>query len=864
MTDWYNLSWPDVVNLLQSNANTGLKDIEVLKNRGVYGKNEINGAQKSKRIRESLKQCLKPWVISLTVSLIIFLCICRFTEAAFAAVIILINISIIMVDKFKEHKQLKELRKFNLGTCNVIRNGKLVTVPNTDVVLGDIVVYGKGSVIPADLRVMDCEDLKVKEAFITGDNNVVDKYSAKLLENDLNLSEMRNILFKSAVVQKGNGEGVVVAVGMNTEIGKNMQTLLDIEEDDNIFYKGIQEVADSAALLGIICSILIFTVKFITKASMYSTLYYIAELLLLIVPFEIPIILYMLWFILKRHMKKEEITLNGLSVVQDISKINAICTDKEGVLTEEVMILKKIYDTDQLLNVYDDFYMNDNIRRIMEIGILCNDSSNNDEKSNKRDLTEKAIITFASQKNIDTDELQMKQRRIFETPYDKEKRIKTTVNKAQRKYRAYVKGAVDVIIEECTHIMKNGVEKEITAEDIADIKEKDIDMSNECLYVIGLAYRNFTYQPSVSERIESNLVFAGLMGFSSPLKENVNEAIEKCRALAVKPVIITEDGKLTAMALGKSIGVVNFGDVIMSGIEVENTSETELKRNIEKNSIFSRINYSQKLKLVNFYKNGQYNVALTGSKLKDLPSLKAASLSVAFGKKCSDMVKNLSDLYIENISFAKLVNLTEESRNIMNSFKEIIKYLCTCSLSEFILYLMISFFSGRIPLTVLQIAWLNIFNTCVSAAVIFKSRKSLNTWKYEKNIISRKLWNDYIAEMLFCSISLAVITFAAYNFCNRFNEKYTSGVIFTIVCFGQLIILLSKALIKELKLNVYALILFLCNIAVMSTGLSGYVMTYQKINLFGIETLIIAVFTEILILQIKKLFNIFGNRENLE
>lgn len=865
MTDWYNLSWSDVVNLLQSNSNMGLKDIEVLKNRELYGSNVITGVEKSKRIRDNVKQFIKPWSISIIGAFVLFLCIHRFWEALFAAITVIANIVIIIIAKHKEQKKMQELGSFNLGSCNVIRNGKMTSIPNTEVVLGDIVLYSKGSIIPADLRIMDCENLKVKETFITGDNNVIDKYSAKLLENELNLSEMRNILFKSTVVQKGSGEGIAVGVGMNTEIGKSMQSLLEIEEEENVFYKGIQEIADTLSLIGIVSTIIMFTAKFITKVPINNIIEYAAMMLLVIVPFEIPVILYMLWMILNRHLKKEEIFLNSLSVIRDISNINAICTDKECVLTEEFMVLKKIYDTDQIVTTYDNnFYWNDNLRRIMEIGILCNDSNPNDESNSKSDMAEKAIIAFAVHKKMDTDEIQIKQRRIFETPYDKEKRIKTTINKVERKYRAYVKGAVDALIEECTHIMKNGVEKEITPEDIMEIKENDIIMSNECLNVIGLAYRNFTYQPSISEKIESNLVFAGLMGFNNPIKQNVKDAIEKSRVLAVKPVIITEDSKLTAIAVGKSIGAVNLGDVVLSGIEVENAKTDELERNIEKNSIFSRINSSQKLKLINLYKNKGYNVALTGSKHTDLPSLKVAGISVAFGRKCSDMVKKLSDVYISSINLLKLIDLTEESRNVMNSLSEIIKFFCVCSLSEFFLCILISIFSGKIPLTVMQVLWLNIINMSISAAVIFKSRESLKTSEYKQNTIDKKLWKNSIGDILFCSISLAIIILIAYNFSNKFNGKYTSGIIFTLLCFGQIIILNTKALIPELKLNIYALILVLCNIIVIGTGLSGYLITLKQVNLFGIETILVAIFIQILILQIKKLFNIFGNNDNIE
>lgn len=865
MTDWYNLSWPDIVNLMQSNANKGLSENDVLKNRKVYGENIITGVENKKVIKNILMKVKEPWFIDFFSALCLFAYLHLIGRALLILIIMFSIILIVGIGKYNEHKRVAELGKFNTGKSTVLRNGNLISIKNTEVVLGDIVIYKKGSVIPADLRIMDCEDLKIKETFVTGDNNTIEKYSAKLLENELNLSEMRNILFKSSVVQSGSGEGIVVAVGMNTEIGKIMQKLLDIEKEENAFYKGIYEVVNVIASIGIVGSIAIFILKTLAKAPVYTRLTYVANLLLLTVPFGIPIILSFIWLILKRHMAKNDISVSGLSVIQDISRINAICIDKEGVLTEEVMVLKNIYDNSEIINTYDVFQLNDNLRRILEIGILCNDADSiYNNKTNKADLVERAIISFANSKNMEPDEIQIKHKRMFEIPYDKERRIKTTLNKVDRKYRANVKGAVDVLLEECTHILKNGIEKEITEEDILSVKENDIEMSNNSLYVIGIAYRNFTYKPSNNENIESNLVFVGLMAFSNPLKEGVIEAVNKTKLLAVKPVIITEDSKLTAIAFGKSIGVINIGDVVLSGIEIDNTDAEELARNIEKSSVYSRIISSQKLKLVNLYKDKDYYIALTGSKLIDLPSLRVASLSIAFGEHCSNMVKKLSDVYIKQINLLKLVNLTEESRNVMNSFKEIIKYLCMCSLSELILYGLIAYNSEELPLTTFHVIWLNILNAGISSIAIFSSRKYLRNYIHEKNLIDKRVWKKYGMEILFCASVVGLITYIAYKFSNNFNPAFTQNITFSILCFGQIIILYSKTLVPKIKLNIHWLIFVILNVFIMIYNYSDKSSNLKLINLFGIELLFVCIFVEVLILQIKKLFRILDSDETVE
>ncbi len=858
MTDWYNLAWNDVVNLMQSNATHGLIEEEVKLNREKYGSNKIINMQKKKIVKSILKQAVQPWTASLLVCIVLYSILHMYFPVAVLVLLLLISIAMLFMEKYKDKKDLKALVKFNSGECTVIRNGKLTTISNEEVVVGDIVVYTKGSVIPADIRIMDCENLSVIETAVTRDNNIIDKYSARLLEYDLSLSEMRNILFKSSVVHHGEGEGIVVAVGMNTEIGKLMETFLEIEQQENLFYKGIGSVVNTVSLFGIFASIIIFVTE-ITKKSNISQLWLsVATLLITSIPFSISIIIYVISAFIKINFKRQGIFVKGISKIEVASNMDVLISEKENIFTKGIVKVSSIYDSSMIQRIGYEFQRNDNNKRIIEIALLCNDSEIGNINGSE-DQIEIALLNFGKQNGINKIELERNQKRILKMPYDKEKRIKTTVNKIDKNYRAYVKGAVDVLIEECTHIMKNGIEKELTEEEIEEIKLADIDMSNESLYVIGLAYRNFTYKPSVNENIESNLIFAGLIGLENPIMEDTDLYIKKSRLMGLKPVIYTEDSKLTAMAVGKNMGILNIGETVISGIEMDYTEDVEIERNIQKVSIFSRILSTHKTKIVKAYKDIDYKVALTGNKLMDLPPLKIADLSIAYGENCSNVVKKLSDMYVKKIDFKLIIDFVYDSKTIINSLRYIIELLCTSSLSQFLFCLLSMIFYNKMPLSFNEILWFNMFNGLIISLLIFSSREKLWNNLSVKRYTDKSIWNEKGISIIFDSVILALICIVTFNLPISSSSNRNITEIFTFFSAGQIILMFKIRFIKNWIFDSLLLVYIASNIMIIITKFGAMFIGLEVIDFSGMLIVLLMIVAYILVLFIKK---IFIKREN--
>ncbi|AJA48394.1 calcium-transporting ATPase 1 [Clostridium pasteurianum DSM 525 = ATCC 6013] len=858
MTDWCNLSWTDVVNLFQSDSNKGLDDNKVLKNREDFGSNEIK-LKKNRLFIDLSKKLFKPWIIYLVIAIIVQFVIGSFISAVILLIILSTNIFIIIFRKYRNQKIFILLHKLNFGYCNVIRNGNLIRIKNTEVVVGDIITYEKGSIIPADVRITNCDELMVREESITGDQNIVEKYSAKINKNDLNQSEMKNILFKSSTVHRGSGEGIVVAVGLNTEIGKYVNPLINICQNNSSFYENTYNIQNILSIMGFIGLIIIFIISRFRGDNYNNYIGISAAIFSTLVPIYSILIVIFMYFIIRKKKKKEKIFLNNIEKIESIANTDVICMDKIGIVTKKLMILKKIYDVSEIHNLERNFIINDNTKRILEIGILCNDVKDECNYNEKDELMEKAFVVFGNKYNIKKSILDEIHKRLLKLPYEEESGIKTTINKVDKKYRAYIKGDLKEIIKKCTHIMRNGIEKEITKEDIENIKNSNISLLSEGLYVLALGYRNFNYKPSRNENIESNMVFAGLAAFDNPVMNQFeNNPIERCRPMTIKPIIFTEENKLSAEAFGKKIGILNASDMVVSDVEIDYMNKTDIERAVEKVSIFSRIKAYNKLKLMNEYIQLNHKLMLIGNTIIDLPSFMTANIHISFGNKCSNIIKEISDIYFENMDFNKLLDLIKSSKNYIYIIRKIIRCLCIFSLSEFLIFILSVIFNSGIPFNLKNIFWNNIFNGFLLSIAIFFSCNNGNRDYYEIEDSEDDVINDvsftYVRKnLLLNSILLGGITFLGFYVSKIMKSNAYETVALSILYFLQIIFIIKRNLFKNLYFNGIILIYIIINCGILYTNFAKDLFDLKFINNKDINIIVGSLVLYVLIILIKNI-----------
>jgi magnesium-transporting ATPase (P-type) len=699
MFEWYNSTWMEIVKRLNSNIYSGLDEEQVNSSRDKYGKNKIWIPETKGIFLLSTKYLKQLWIILLLIIFGFFLYLKVFYLAFLSLIIVALNLVCSALDEYNIEKNLKELQKLNMGYARVTRDGRILKIPIEKLVVGDIVIVGKGESIPADLRVIESDELQVNETSVTGEKFISEKYETKIEDKELLLSDMKNILFKSSIVVSGSGTGIVIFVGKNTQIGNITRLFLTENNEYNLLNRKIHKIINIYSLFIIIALALDIGIGISMGENINSLIKYSSTFILGTIPQGIIISITIISEVLFRKMRKKAIVFKDISTVEKLSSVSLICTDKIGGLSENKMQIGKIF-TNNSLNILENIGSKgieengeENLYRLMNIALLCNDTKINSGTmlNQKDDIMEISLVKFGFDNALDKRKLEREHERVFNIPFDTERRIMTTVNRIDKNYRAHVKGAVDSLLTRCTHIMKNGIETEITEEDIQSIKVADIKMSSECLSVIGTAYRNFNYEPSINSNIESNLVFVGLIGFENKLKKEAIESIKKCNNLNIKPIIITEDNKITAFAIGRKLGIVSKFREILSGVEIDNMSEEEFQRIIQKISIFSRIRFKNKLNIIKNLKEHGHITLMTGTKITDLPALKISNIGITSSN--SKLVKKMSDIFTEDINFMKLLNMVEDSRKIVNVLRKVIIYIISCSVSMLI-FIMLTHMGG--------------------------------------------------------------------------------------------------------------------------------------------------------------------------
>ncbi|KLU76100.1 cation-transporting P-type ATPase [Clostridium botulinum] len=784
MKDWYNYSWNEVVKELNSSTTYGLSMENVNENREEFGDNKTLNLNSKSFIILFLRQLIKLYSISGIITSVLLFMALKIGMALFMVIITLFCVTIYSLRNYKNENRLNYLRKITPDKALVIREGSSISINADELVVGDIVYLEEGDIVPADVRLIECNNLRIKESAITGDNSIVEKYETKIEDNEISPSEMRNMAFRSSFVIEGTAKAIVVEVGENTQIGDITKELIKDKSEKNFLEDKIVKLINSFSIIFIISFIGILIYSFLEKVNILVNAKIIALGYLIMVPIQVIIIIMLISFIIYEKTKRKGINLGGLSSMETLSSTDVLIANKIGSITEERAFVKKIYTNGNILEARMEENEEDkhNIDRIISIGVLCNDSRLDVEgKIKKGDFIDRALVLYGKENSINKNILEQEQERILQLPFDYERKIKTTLNKVEDKYRANSIGGVDKLIKRCTHIMKNGIEVEITPKDIIDIKKTDLSLAKESLYVVGFAYRNFNYEPSVNENIESNLVFVGLMGFENPCKENVINYMEYCRSLAIKPIIITDDNKITAQSIGESLKILNKNDMVLSGVEIDNMDDDELEKFVEKVGIYSKISSKIKSRICYQFKKLGYKLAVTGSRFTDLPSFKVSNVGIATGFNCTNIAKKLGDIYVEDNDFKGILNLIKGSRQLLKGIKNIILFNLIITVIEFLSVVSSSVLNNGITIGFTEIVLTNFVTVIVTSLMIYSETKNIEGKNYEKVNIDKTIFDRFSSGIMFYIIFEVIACIGMYNFNKDINITLANISIFTVL-----------------------------------------------------------------------------------
>lgn len=748
---WFTKSKEEVLRSLDTNAAAGLSSQEVEKRLQSFGRNELEVKKKESLLKKVIGQLEDPMIIVLLIAAFLSYVSSGFEDwidSVFILLIVVINAIISISQENNANKSLEALQKMSAPLAKVIRNGKLEHIETATLVPGDIIELEAGDLVPADVRILSAANLKADESAMTGESAPVNKKALEALPEDTVLADRKNMLISSTVITNGRATCVVTSTGMKTEVGRIANML--ISEDDNTTPLQ-RKMAEISKLLSIIClgiCVLMFIVGLLYSRPILEIFMMAVSLGVAAIPEGLAAIVTIVLALGVQRLVKRHAIVKKLPAVETLGAASVICSDKTGTLTQNKMTVVETF-----------VHGSATPQQLLAIGALCNDSKltvNGSEFQVTGDPTETAFVSKAYEEKLDKNEIEANMPRVAEIPFDSERKLMSTIHKTEQGYRVMVKGAPDVLLNRCR----------IDEAEAQKIAAKNADMASNALRVLGVAYKDITEVPEelTSEDIENHLTFVGLVGMIDPPRQEVKEAVAQCYDAGIRPVMITGDHKLTAVAIAKELNIFRSGDLAMTGSELDMMPQEILEEEVEKYSVYARVSPEHKMRIVKAWQAKGMVVAMTGDGVNDAPALKVADIGCAMGITGTDVAKGAADMILTDDNFATIVHAVEQGRGIFSNIKKSIQYLLSCNIGEIItIFVATALNFHQMPLVAIQLLWLNLVTDSLPALALGMEPVEPGVMKQKPRDSRKSIFADgFAASMIFYGVLVGAITLAAY------------------------------------------------------------------------------------------------------
>ena len=734
----------------------GLKGHEAEQRLHDYGFNELKGKEGLHPITIFLQQFSSPLVWILLVALIISIVLNEIVDATVIAIIVVANAILGFIQEYKAEKAIEALKKMASPKARVLRDGKEIKIESQLLVPGDIIFLETGDKIPADARLIEAHNLHLEEASLTGESSSVSKQPELL--KDLPLADRKNMVYSSTIVSNGRAKAVVTHTGMTSEIGKIATMISESHEQITPLQKKLRELGKYLTIAVVIVAILVFAAGLLTGGSASEMFLIAVALAVAAIPEGLPAVITISLAIGVQRMIKKNALVRKLPSVETLGSVNVICTDKTGTLTHNQMTVQNIWTNNKVYDVSGAGYNpNGNFKvgnkfanprefeQILKIGLLCNDahfSGSNENRELFGDPTEGALIVSAEKSGL---KLKDYKERIDEIPFSSERKMMTTIHEDKT---SYTKGAADIIIEKCDKILINGIVQRLDR----NLKKKVLDQNEifakQALRVLGFAYKEKTD----TKNAEENMIFVGLQAMIDPPRDEVKQSIQECYSAGIRVIMITGDHLTTAKAIAEKLGIV--GEAV-TGEQLDKIKNLDKK--ISRIGIFARVNPEHKLRIVKALKDKGHIVAMTGDGVNDAPAIKKADIGISMGIAGTDVAKEASDMILTDDNFTSIVSAVEEGRGIFDNIRKFVNYLLSSNLGEISVILFASLCGLPLPLTAIQILWINLVTDGLPATALGLDPYSKGIMERpprpsRESILSKELSSDIIVYGLLMGI----------------------------------------------------------------------------------------------------------------
>lgn len=701
---------------------TGLTNEEAERRLSLNGKNKLVEKKRRSVFLTFLLQLHDPMIYILIAAAIISAVVTiieghnDWADVIIILAVVLLNATIGTIQEVKAENALEALKKLSSPTATVRRDGKVFEIKAEDLVVGDIVVLEEGRSIGADMRLLKEYNLKTDESSLTGESTPIEKDYQLVFSDPVGIGDRLNSVYMSTPIVYGHGEGIVVATGEKTEIGKIAKMLADEKEEATPLQKRLADLSKILGIIAVLIIVAIFAVALIQRRDPLEMFITAISLAVAAVPEGLPAVVTIVLALGVQRMVKVNTIVRRLPSVETLGAVSVVCSDKTGTLTQNKMTVVRAYVDHKTLDA--EHYAGEDMHFLAKGMSLCSNASV--DSGVYGDPTEIALVELGNKLGLRKKELEEANPRLNELPFDSVRKMMSTQHEDKKGPLVFTKGALDSVIKHTTHILIDGVVRPITDEDYDRIHAGSANMAQSALRVLALAYKQ-------SEQLsEDNLIFVGLVGMVDPPRPEAGEAVAIFKKAGIVTVMITGDHRDTALAIARELEIAKDESQVLSGDDLSKMSFEQLQEAVKSVRVFARVSPENKVSIVKAIKANGYIAAMTGDGVNDAPSLKAADIGIAMGITGTDVAKGAADMVLTDDNFASIEKAVEEGRGIYANIKKTVYFLLSSNIGE-----VISMFVGivlglPIPLIAIHILWVNLVTDTLPAIALGSDEKADN------------------------------------------------------------------------------------------------------------------------------------------